>query len=394
MASVQDNLHWWKGGWCLDVITKLREAIQNSLSARHSQEQMSKMSTRIAAMPPFSFAMHGRSLRRFSGNPLTMKNRTASENLSLIYQLKYGFGEAPECLPADTHKSFVQLVMLMEEVTEAMCLPSSFTESDLDALETLLSKLVRTMYVTLGPGSDFNGNMQKPKVHATTHIRAWITMAGIPGNTDTGAFEADHRLRTKNHASRTNNRGGTERTMLRRDILTQGLNSALTAHTSSSTLDREAHVQQPADERVVAEIMTPTRKRCPVLTDQLSEDLTQVLMQQLRNIVYSEMLDEDDRAHIGGASDVVIDATGLRLHSSFRRTVTERKPHDSEACTHTEVCVHARSYWGHSGTQRYDDVTVSCEEQDGVYDYYARVVALVSYTHSAHTNTRCSWRHG
>ena len=173
--------------------------------------------------------------------------------------------------------------------------------------------------------------------------------------------------------------------MLHRDILTQGVASALTAHTASTRRNAAHAVEQ---QRVVlTETMSPARKRCPAVTDQLSEHATTVLMQQMKHKVYSEVLNDVECADVGDAEDVVIDASKLKLHSSFKRTVTEHKA-DREPSTVTELCAHARSYWGHAGGQaRYDDVTVTCEEDDGVADYYVRLVALVSYQHSAHTHT-------
>ena len=109
-------------------------------------------------------------------------------------------------------------------------------------------------------------------------------------------------------------------------------------------------------------------------------------MQQLQHIVYTDVFNDVDRADVSDAADVAINTSTLKLHPSFRRTVTEHKA-NTDPSTVTELCVHARSYWGHSGGARYDDVTVSCEQDDGVADYYARLVALVSYQHTAQKDT-------
>jgi hypothetical protein len=132
-------------------------------------------------------------------------NLSGQDSLALAFQLPYALGEVADVFASDTHQRILAALLAFRELYLAFDLPEEFSESDLDRLEHLAEDYVQKLTVAFGPNSEFGFNVAKPKTHALSHLRYYITLHGAPAHWCTGSMETAHKTRTKDHAAKTNN---------------------------------------------------------------------------------------------------------------------------------------------------------------------------------------------
>jgi Plavaka transposase len=225
-ATAQDRLHHIKGGISSDIIKMLLQAASD-LPGVSASAASAVWSSRLVALPRYSDAATGRRFKQYSGDVLSSSTLTADHKLALVMALKFAVGEVADVFEADFHKQILQLLLAFEEMYLLLAETEQFSEADLDVVEQRIADFIKSLSRTFGPDSQLDYNIKKPKIHALSHIRQWIWLFGSWSNWCSSLYEQAHK-RSKDHASRTNNKAQQERTMLSRDALQSSLHSSLT----------------------------------------------------------------------------------------------------------------------------------------------------------------------
>lgn len=374
-ASAQDRLHHFYVGLCKHLIAYYIDAL-TECDGINATAALALWSLRVSIIPRYDDPETGRYYRKFNDSIFTATGLRGTDVLALCFQMKYALGEVPDVFPPHMHYSMLKLLLQFEKVYLTMAQTEQFTAAGLDDVEKQLGSYISMLSAVFGPQSEFDFSMSQMKIHACSHMRLWFEQFGAWRNWCTGSYEKSH-SRTKNHASRTNNKSHQERAMLLRDQLQVSVHSALRVaaqHDSSSVTLLEAGLASTADKDTVAgsslRTLVPSASSSKLSVDTVHcalGDLTDRFLSELQHFLYSEL----------GYDDVPVDQQKLRNHSGYDVSMSCSKT--NALATKTVMSLQCRDSWQGKGP-RCDDVVVQYATASGQTDSaYAKLLGFYSY---------------
>jgi hypothetical protein len=206
-ATPQDKLHHFQGGLAKMTFVYILRALHECDDLLCTRaEALGTWTKRLVNIEAFANPEHGTRFRRFSGNILEASTLSSKDALALLFQMKYAVGETPDVFPPHIHNGILRTLLAFEDLYLLLSETSMWTDTQLGVLEDRAARYNDCLHRTFGTGSKFGFNLKKPKIHALIRLVAWIRLFGAWGNWCTGHFEQGHKTRTKDHASKTNNR--------------------------------------------------------------------------------------------------------------------------------------------------------------------------------------------
>ena len=378
-SAPTDKMHHVKAGIAKNLfkyITEAHEVIPGLTEAA----LLGPLTERLLSIPPY--AEDRKYFRTFSSEVLKVKTLSCADVMALVFQMPYALGEVADVFQQGLHSEILKLLLDFRSMYLFISGLAQFTDKDLDTAETLIHSFLKRLRAVFGPDTVFNKNMNKPKIHAWSHLRFYMQQFGAWTNFDTDHFELSHKM-TKDLYAKTNNHGGREEalTAMRRGMLRQEVAQYLLHEKEQQRQRRadEASTTQPlrhtdyVQQRPQKRWMVPERRKAkrlgaPGAPCTLTQRQHQILVALLKQYLDIEAVDE----------------TAIRVHTGY---VIGYILLGDDGKRQQRWTMQARDSW-HKQGPRHDDLLVKTEEEDGEEKLvHARALAFITYaTEESGTN--------